>query len=365
MKKALLSLPAILIGCMGNPADTTDGSAASNAPAALLAAGQAQEIDFASDPSWKVSGPASGSLGSAQNVCLNSFSPANCPAGAAIYGWLDPAWGTSLSSIPGATWIWAPGITGTTAPAYPAEYLFSKEFELPGTPLAGSISFAADDYAEAIVNGTLVGTIGSLTDVHAAQSAQAALRTFDITSLLVSGKNVIAVRGKNGPYGCGNGQYGCNPAGVVFGGSLRYLPDTSVSALTVEIEVNPRFCFKPIGSNGPGKVGISGHGKIPVAILTASDFDAVSVDPASVRFGKTGVEATASHSLRKDVNRDGKPDLLLYFETPDTGILCGDSVAVLTGKTASGTPIQGTDAIQTKCGRGRLSHPSPSRRFSP
>ncbi|MGB5279504.1 MAG: C1 family peptidase, partial [Gammaproteobacteria bacterium] len=91
---------------------------------------------------------------------------------------------------------------------------------------------------------------------------------------------------------------------------------------------------------------------IPVAILTTSvaegdplDFDAMEVDPKSVRFGPDQAEAV--NSRRKDVDNDGDPDLLLSFRTQQTGIACGDTEATLTGTTFSGQLFTGTDSIKT------------------
>lgn len=168
---------------------------------------------FASDPTW---------LPASQNVCLNASSPSPCPPGATLYGYSGSGWTANLSSIPGATWIWAAGITGATMPAFPAEYTFSKTFDIQGVPLGGSLSIAADDFAAVFVNGALVGTIGSTTEEGLAGAAAASLTTFDIGPFLVSGTNVITVQAANGNFGCGTGPYSCNPAGVVFGGSLSF-----------------------------------------------------------------------------------------------------------------------------------------------
>jgi hypothetical protein len=138
------------------------------------------------------------------------------------YGFDGSGWPADLSSIPGATWIWVTGITGETSPAFPAEVSFSKSFKLKGTPIAGSISIAADDYAQVLVNGIVVGEIGSRSDESLAGSAQSFLTTFDLGPYLVRGKNLIVVQGANGDFGCGAGPYSCNPAGVVFGGSLSF-----------------------------------------------------------------------------------------------------------------------------------------------
>jgi YVTN family beta-propeller protein len=102
--------------------------------------------------------------------------------------------------------------------------------------------------------------------------------------------------------------------------------------------------IKP-GSSFPPPVNPESMGVIPVALLSSDTFDATKVDPQSVKFGPFA--AVAVHSSTKDVNGDGKLDLLLQFKTQDTGIQCTDSFAVLTGMTFAGQPIHGGEAIQS------------------
>jgi PEP-CTERM motif len=186
-------------------------------------------VPLVSDTTWEVFDPARTFLGLAQNVCLD----ASCPAGATSYGYALGGWTADLSSIPGANWIWAPGITGATSPAFPSEFSFSKAFSLPGTATAGTISVAVDDLAEVLVNGTPVGTTGSVTAESVARSAQSSLTTFDIASFLVAGTNVITVRAANGAFACDAGLYSCNPAGLVFGGSVQAIPEPETYAMLV------------------------------------------------------------------------------------------------------------------------------------
>ena len=86
---------------------------------------------------------------------------------------------------------------------------------------------------------------------------------------------------------------------------------------------------------------------IPVAILTTNTFDTTAVDAATIRFGKTGKEALPVRVAVEDVNGDGRQDLLLNFNTQNTGIQCGDTSASLTGQIFSGQEIEGSDAITT------------------
>jgi hypothetical protein len=108
---------------------------------------------------------------------------------------------------------------------------------------------------------------------------------------------------------------------------------------TVSIDIRPGTL--------PNNVNPRSKGKIPVAILATDSFDPSTIDPATVRFGRTGAEAAPVHSHLQDVNGDGRTDLLLQFETQETGVECGDTSASLKGQTVNGGAIQGSDSIVT------------------
>lgn len=107
----------------------------------------------------------------------------------------------------------------------------------------------------------------------------------------------------------------------------------------VRIDIRPRNC--------PNSINPKSEGRIPVAILTTDSFNAATVHPTSVRFGATGTEATPVHTAMDDVDEDGDTDMILHFNTQDTGIVCGDTDASLTGETVSGQKIGGYDSIKT------------------
>jgi hypothetical protein len=110
-------------------------------------------------------------------------------------------------------------------------------------------------------------------------------------------------------------------------------------ATIVAIDIKP-------GST-PNSINPTSQGVVPVAILTTNTFDATTVDRGSVRFGHTGVEAAPVHSAVEDVNADGRADVILQFDMQSTGIACGDTSALLAGKTSSGGAIKGADSIRT------------------
>lgn len=123
-----------------------------------------------------------------------------------------------------------------------------------------------------------------------------------------------------------------NPV-ATFGNS----PPTGKNCLSVNLEVKP-------GSNST-TVNVAARGSIPVAILSAASFDATTVNPASVRFGTTGTEASPVHWSFEDVNGDGRLDLVLQFKLQSTGIQPGDTQVTLMGRTGDGTPFRGFATI--------------------
>ncbi len=111
---------------------------------------------------------------------------------------------------------------------------------------------------------------------------------------------------------------------------------------SVNIDIKP-------GSD-PNSINPFSRGKIPVTILKTETFDAIQIDPLTVEFGPGRATESHGRSHVKDINQDGDVDLVLHFNTQDTGIQCGDTEASLTGETWAGDPITGTDAIRTvKC----------------
>jgi len=175
---------------------------------ALSAGSATGQINFVGDGTWEAfEMNADGS----QGVDLG---PAVCETWAS-YGMI----------VTGVCWLWKPGVDGTTLSDLQGVYL-SKQFVL-GAPISGHMSVGVDDFAEVRVNGHVVGSTGSVTDLGAAQAAQADLKSFDLFPYLVEGPNTITVKAQNGPAWFTGGQcdpctYNVNQAGVTFSGSLSY-----------------------------------------------------------------------------------------------------------------------------------------------
>lgn len=116
--------------------------------------------------------------------------------------------------------------------------------------------------------------------------------------------------------------------------------------------------IKPGNDTNP--INLKSNGVLAVAILTTSiadgdtvDFDATTVDTATIEFGDTRdgfVRVDALRTAVEDVDGDGDLDLIAHFsirEIRDNGALDEDSVdAILSADTLDGTEIIGIDSVQ-------------------
>lgn len=113
------------------------------------------------------------------------------------------------------------------------------------------------------------------------------------------------------------------------GGTVFFQIDSIVrSAIDVAIDIKPSY------------VATQSEGKIPVVILTTAEFDAMTVDPASVRFGVAGTEAapTSYQPIAEG--------LLLLFDVQDLALVCTTTELKLTGSTTAGNSIKGSGPVQ-------------------
>jgi hypothetical protein len=113
-------------------------------------------------------------------------------------------------------------------------------------------------------------------------------------------------------------------------------------SIQVEIDIKP--------GSYPNAINLRSKGLIPVAILSTGDFDATTVDPATVQIAGACVSTRAKNSQfmvhEEDVNGDGLVDLVLQVATQnlDKGTF-QDGYAILTGTTYGGQSILGADEI--------------------
>jgi len=85
-------------------------------------------------------------------------------------------------------------------------------------------------------------------------------------------------------------------------------------------------------------------GMIPVMLLSnkEKEFDPFEVEEASLKFGRTGDEASYGRCNKQgtDHNGDGKPDRLCHFDNEKTGFRPGDSAGIVRG-TVRGKAFEG------------------------
>ena len=121
---------------------------------------------------------------------------------------------------------------------------------------------------------------------------------------------------------------------------------------TIEVYLPVTVDVMPGGT--PNVIALGKQGVVPVAILTTPDFNGADVDVATVCFGDaedpSQRDCNEAHGAGHlvDVDKDRDRDLLLHYETPQTGIDPGDTKVCLIGRTTAGVGIYGCDDIRTE-----------------
>ena len=123
-----------------------------------------------------------------------------------------------------------------------------------------------------------------------------------------------------------------------------YEADVAGKCKTIQVTID----IKP-GSD-INSINLASAGVIPVAIFSAVDFDATTIDPFSIDVNGATVKVTGNKNLKplcnpEDVDGDGLVDLVCKIYTVDI-VTVGESVAVLHGMTMDGRKITGQDFIR-------------------
>jgi len=146
------------------------------------------------------------------------------------------------------------------------------------------------------------------------------------------------------------------PYGQVFVGQAT--SNEFTIAPVVEVTMNLRFTSYPNNINIGG-----GNGDVTVAIYSDANFDATTIDPASVRI--QGVSAAAEpcgpriwevRDLAETLpnpdgshaNPDSQPDLLMHFQESCITLTAGDTEVQLEGRTTDGKNIMSSDEVQPR-----------------
>ncbi|VGO11855.1 hypothetical protein PDESU_00402 [Pontiella desulfatans] len=106
-----------------------------------------------------------------------------------------------------------------------------------------------------------------------------------------------------------------------------------LKASTITIYIKP-------GSD-TNHINLKSKGRVPVAVITTEEVDAMGIDPATVRFAG----ASPVHTAYEDVDQDGDTDLLLHFLTQELQLSYTSTDAYLIGQTHDGQILMGVDTI--------------------
>ena len=158
-----------------------------------------------------------------------------------------------------------------------------------------------------------------------------------------------------GGYGSAPGQF-YRPMGIGVGPDGKiYVGDTWNGRVQVfaRLPRDVRVDVRPGDDNDVVNPGA--NGVLPVAILSESDFDATTVDPLSVQLAGASVRVRPHGepmAWSRDVDGDGRADLLLHIEAGELALAPGDTVAQLTGLAPNQQVVRGAARMRV-VGGGR------------
>lgn len=113
---------------------------------------------------------------------------------------------------------------------------------------------------------------------------------------------------------------------------------TVISTVAINIDIYP--------NRVPNRVILSRNYTLYVAVLGSANFDVATINSSTVKFGKTGTEASPIRApLIRDLNADGFADAMYGFMTNNCGFALSDTQGILKGSTASGTDVEGSDSV--------------------
>jgi hypothetical protein len=126
-------------------------------------------------------------------------------------------------------------------------------------------------------------------------------------------------------------------------------PYGQIGALGVACEAS-KVTIDVLSGSSPNGINTS-RDKWPVGILSHALFDARQVDVSSVRL--EGAVASGPAQIR-DVNGDGRLDLVTRFDAEDLPRSPGTHEVTLEARTSYGAPLQGTDTVTVRGRHGAL-----------
>lgn len=153
----------------------------------------------------------------------------------------------------------------------------------------------------------------------------------------VTGYPIFPEDGGNIPSGTlflnSNGQYT-----LIISGATAMPSAPLVQQINIEVKPGSRK-FTPVNPKAKGQ--------FPVALLSSDEFDALKVDRSSLTFGATGDESSVRKcaSEGRDVNRDGKLDLVCHFDN-EAAKFGPDHTEGMAKGTIGGKPFEGRGVLK-------------------
>jgi hypothetical protein len=92
----------------------------------------------------------------------------------------------------------------------------------------------------------------------------------------------------------------------------------------------------------PNVISLNGSGRVQVAILSSPGFSAPDqIYRAQLTFGHTGHEQSlvSCNAKGDDVNHDGLPDLVCWFDIAQSNLQMGDTVGIVRATIFNVTPV--------------------------
>jgi hypothetical protein len=154
--------------------------------------------------------------------------------------------------------------------------------------------------------------------------------TIDVSFTPIAGPNYTVVLRVTNEVAAGSGAIS-----LAYANPYAHSIQMFSATVTVQVDID----IKP-GSD-PNSINLGSRGRVPVAVLTTSTFDATTVDPDSVQFAG----AAPVRWALEDVDGDGDTDLVFHFKTQELNLDGSSTVATLAGQTSGGQPILGTAAV--------------------
>jgi hypothetical protein len=111
--------------------------------------------------------------------------------------------------------------------------------------------------------------------------------------------------------------------------------------------IGAKIDVRPGSEDNPVNCGASGL--LPVALLSSADFEATRVDPATITLEGAPVDRIGKerfHAVSKDVDGDGRFDLLLFFSIPSLNLSPTTTQVTLNGTAPDGRTFSASDDVR-------------------